>query len=229
MALTATCAAMSIGPAAEASPFADNETVRYVIKKLKMKVGEAKITFRGEAELNHRKVYLIVFRAEGFRFFDQEKIYVDPVSFLPVQVERDVDIFGKKEKITEYYGPAGKVRIVKIAGGKRNEQVIVKDGPIENIYGFIYRYRLQGSFAIGSSLKMSLPTKDVTMKVVEPQTVKAGGQKYKAYFLESDPNQYRIWFDAGPGRIPLRIDGAVGFGDTAMVMEEYHPGKIHPQ
>lgn len=216
-----------VGPslAAEA-PFAPGEVVKYTIKKMGMKAGKAQVTFKGDVDLDGRKLKLIVFRSEGFNFWDEEKIYVDPESFLPVRVERDLNIFGKKEKIIEYYSPPnGKIRIVKTASGKTTEEILDKDKAVENIYGFIYRYRMQGDFAQGRSLNIMLPTKEVTIQVKKRQTIKAGGQTYEAYYMESDSKEYRLWFDASEHHIPLRIDGAVGFGKTAMVMEEYHPGK----
>lgn len=203
-------------------PFLEGEKIVYAIKKLGIKAGEAVLNFNGIKKLDGRDVYVITFTSQGFNFFDEEKIYVDPKSFLPVRVERDLDIFGKKEKITEYYEPDNeRVRIVKTAKGKTTEQIIPKRGPIDNIYCFIYRYRRDGRFQIGDTLEVHLPTTDVTLSLVEEKKIKAGGRDFDAFFMQSTPKKYKIWFDSGAEKIPLRIDGAVGFGKTAMIMTEY--------
>ena len=68
---------------------------------------------------------------------------------------------------------------------------------------------------------MNLPTKDIVLKLKEITKIKAAGKQFDAYYMTSDPAQYEVWFDTSDKKIPLKIDGAVGFGDTAMVMNEY--------
>ena len=51
--------------------------------------------------------------------------------------------------------------------------------------------------------------------------IKAAGKQFYAYYMKSDPAQYEVWFDKSDKKIPLKIDGAVGFGDTAMVIVKY--------
>ena len=156
--------------------------------------------------------------AQGFNFFDEEKIYIDPKTFLPLRVDRDLNIFGKKEKITEFYDARrGEVRIVKKAGKKVTEQVLRKKGFLDNIYCFIYRYRAFGKFQIGDKFIMNLPTTDIFIQLFKKQKVKALGRTLDAFYMQSNPKKYRIWFDSGSGKFPLRIDGAVGFGNTSMI------------
>ena len=204
----------------QAAPFSQGERLVYAIKKMGVKAGEATLTYAGAQRLEDKNVELIVFTANAANFYDEEKIYVDPQTFRPVQVVRDLNIWGKKEKITEYY-EAGKVRIVKNAGGKTEEQIIQKNDALDNLYGFIYRYRRDGRFQIGESLQMNLPTQDVTIKLANMDQIKAGGGTHTAYYMQSDPKKYKVWFDSSPQRIPLRIDGAVGFGNTSMVLRDY--------
>lgn len=202
-------------------PFKTGETIRYSIKQLGVKAGEAILRFDGEKEIDGKKVYLIVFRSSGFKFFDEEHIFVDTVSFRPLRVVRDIDIFGKKEKITEDYTPDGKAKVVKIANGKTTEQMIDRQGPVDNIYGFIYRFRAEGKFSSDEKLDIRLPTLDIKMAVVETTSFNAAGKKYKAAVLRSVPSKYTIWMDTGNGRIPLRIAGSVGVTSTVMTLIEY--------
>jgi hypothetical protein len=205
-------------------PFQKGETINYVIKKFGVNAGKASLTFQGQQEKDGKKSLLVVFRAEAFNFFDEEKIYVDPKTFLPICVERDLNIFGKKEQIKEIYDQAaGLVTVLKEVKGKKSEQKIKKDGAIENIYGFIYRYRLMGNFTAGATLTMNLPTQQVSFTLKKEDSLVVAGQEYRSFLLESRPNKYRVWFGKGVGNIPLRIDGAMGLSSMSMIMENYQP------
>ena len=208
--------------APKALPFRPGETIQYDIKKLKMRVGQASLTFHGLVSIDGQSALLITFTGKGLKFFDEEKIYVDPRTFLPQRVERDLNIFGKKERIVEHYNARdGTVRIVKTARGKTTEQVIKRSVPVDNIYCFIFRYRAMGKFAAGESIQIHLPTKDVQFQVQDTRDLGLEEKKVAAYYMQSDPAQYRVWFDTGARKVPLRIDGAIGFGKTAMVMVNY--------
>ena len=206
-------------------PFRKGETITYTIKKMRVNSGQATLTFEGEVEVAGQKAYLINFKADGPGFLDEEKIYLNVDTFLPIRVERNVDIgmMRKKEKIIEHYN-GQEVKIVKTAGGKNEEQVIKKKEPMENLYGFIYRYRKEGSFKLGDSLQMNLPTADVKLKLVKMEKVKAEDKDQEAFYMESNPKKYKVWFDTTDRKVPLRIDGAIGFGSTAMILKEYSSG-----
>ncbi len=198
------------------------EVIRYRIKNLGMNTGEATLAFKGVQKINGRDVYVIVFTAKAVNFFDEEKIYADAQTLYPLGVERDLNIFGKKEKITESYdAQKGVIKVTKSARGQTTEQIIHKRGVIDNIYCFIYRQRMSGRFQPGDSFLIHLPTKDVTIKLVKKTQVAAAGRKFDAYYMESDPPQYKVWFDTGAKKIPLRINGSAGLGSTAMIMTEY--------
>ena len=205
----------------EPLPFTKGETIKYTIKKFGAS-GRATLTFQGRETINGRETYLIVFHADGFKFYDEEKIYVDTKTYAPVAVLRDINIFGKKEKISEeYLSSEGKIRITKIVGDKTTVETIDKKGQVDNIYGAIYRYRQSGSFKLGDQMHLRLPTKDITLKLLKMDQVKAGGKKYSAFYMESVPSAYMVWFDTSPKRIPLRITGTAGMGSTNMIITEY--------
>lgn len=225
--IAACCFVCFLSGAARAAtvPFT-GEKIHYDIRKFGLKVGWAQLVFGGERHLHGRPVYLIVFRAKALNFFDEEKIYVDTQHFRPVLVERNLNLWGKRERIMEHYDQdKGLVRIVKRHGRKTSEQTLHTKGPVENIYGFIYRYRLRGNFVKNDTMNIHLPTQDVKMEVTGTDTIKAGRRKYDAYEIQSNPAQYRLWFSQTPERIPLRIDGAVGVANAAMIMASYHQGR----
>ncbi len=198
------------------------EKITYSIKQLGFKAGEAVLSFEGLAAKDDKDFMLIVFKAEGMNFLDLEKIYADPKTLLPQIVVRSLNIFGKKEQITEYYEPQnGKVRVVKTADGKITEQVVVKKGLLDNIYCFIYRTRRDAEFKVGDIMAINLPTMDLQIKLEEKKNLTAAGKKYESFFMQSTPSKYKLWFDVSRQKIPLRIDGAVGIGNTTMTMKSY--------
>jgi hypothetical protein len=202
---------------ASADAIKPGEKIYYNITKMGMKMGEATLTFVGEQSYKDQKAVLIIFNAKGFNFFDEEKIYLDPKTYKPIAVERDLNIFGKKEKIQEVY-TEGHVKVLKEG---QPEQTIDKAGWMDNIYGFIYSYRQTGAFKKDDRFAVRLPTKDVTIKMIKQTPLTAAGNKYNAFYMESDPSQYKLWFDASVHKLPLRISGSVGVANTVMTMTKY--------
>ncbi len=202
-------------------PFNVGETITYDIKKL-LTVGEATLTFKGEAQINKQDALLIIFTAKALNFFDEEKIYLDPKTFLPIVVERNLNLWGKKEVITEEYDhQKGSIKITKKSGGKTTETVMKRPGPIDNIYGFIYRYRVSGQNKKGERFKIHLPTRDVEFQLVGEEKIKVAKQEFTAYYMESVPKKNMVWFEKASGKIPLKIDGAVNLAAASLVMKEY--------
>jgi len=219
---TAVLGMMATLSVAQHSTFPIGEKVSYNIKNLGIKSGEASITYEGPTTIKGRDVILIVFVSDAFNFYDEEKLYLDPETFCPVVVQRDLNIFGKKEKIEEeYFHDQGQIKITKHAGGKVSTQVIEKKGPIDNIYGFIYRYRQDGKFQIGEELSLNLPTKDVTVKLIKRKKMRVAGEVRNTYYMEDDSRDFRVWFDDGPEKIPVRIDGAMGLTKASLILREY--------
>ncbi len=204
------------------------ETLTYGIKKFGIRVGEATIEYTEEFDLGGKKAVQIIFTAKGIGFFDQEKIYADPKTMLPLRVERDLDLPVIKEHIVEYYDPQKNiVEIVKSKKGKKVDTVQFKrDHPIDNLYCFIYRYRRNGIFAEGEKFQMNLPTKDVSFEIVRREKNNFYKGADEAWFMESRPSEYRVWFGTQDPKLPLRIDGAVGMAKTAMILEDYQSNKI---
>ncbi len=204
------------------------EVLTYTIRKFGVKAGEAVIENKGMVDLGGAPRVLITFSSKGFNFFDHELIFADPHTLLPVRVERDLNIFGKKEKIIEFYDQEKyTVTIRKYKGEEMVDEIVFqKDQPIDNLYCYIYRYRAHGRFAQGEKLGMHLPTKIVNFEIVRQEQIVALGRKNEAWFMRSTPNEYQVWFDAGDQKLPLRIDGAVGLAKTVMVLEGYEQGRI---
>ena len=203
-----------------AAPFKPGEKIHYNVSQLGLKVGQATLTFVGSQEYRGHQTIRIDFHAQGFNFLDHEQIYLAPETLRPLFVERDLNIFGSRENIVEEYSP-GQVKIVKKASGKIIQQVIDKKEWMDNIYAFIYRYRLSGKFELNDTLDTNLPTKSIKIKLLRKEAVVAARTRYNTYYLESDPAQYRIWFEDSDKKIPLRIKGSIGLTNTSMMMTGY--------
>ena len=200
---------------------AQAETIHYNILQLGVKAGEATLTFVGLTEYKTRPVFLIEFKSQGMNFLDEEKIYLHPEDLRPDIVNRNLNIFGHKEKIfEEYKQKEGIVRVIKEVNEKFSEQKFIKGVPLDNIYGFIYRYRKNGSFKIGETLKVILPTKDLTIQLTRQVSLTIGNKTYDCFYMQSKPSKYKIWFDSVT-KLPVKISGAIGIANTAMVMTSY--------
>ncbi len=206
--------------AVHADPFAPGEKVHYNILQMGIKVGEATLTFVGTETHQNRSTVLVVFHAQGINFFDQENIYLKPQDFKPLFVERHLNIFGNKETIVEEY-TQGHVKIIKTSDGKTIQQMIDKDGWMDNIYAFIYRYRRWGKLQMNEHIDLHLPTKDIKIGLIKQDWLWVAGKNYNIFYMESDPAKFRIWFDSSNKKLPLRISGAIGLANTVMTMTGY--------
>ena len=198
------------------------ETIQYSIRQMGFD-GEASLTLIGPRDYKNHKTVLITFKAHGVNFSDEEDIYVDPSTYRPMFVERDfsLSVFGQGKTSEDYVTSKGEVLITKTEGDRITHQVIDKVGPVDNIYGFIYRYRKEGSFKIGDVLSMILPTRDLKIQLVKRAKIRIGNKIYDSYYMQSQPVRYKIWFDASEHKWPLRITGSIGFLNSVMTMTGY--------
>ncbi len=207
-------------------PFVPGEKIHYSVKQGMFKAGNAVLEFKGDAYLEGKKYTLITFLAKGFNFYDEERIYADPVTLLPQKVMRDLNIFGNKENIMEEYSFKDSfIRITKVAGGKTTIQdiSITNSSATDNIYTFLYRTRLQEEIKVGKVVDLQLPTLTLKFQGVQQVSFNALGKKYQSVMFRSVPAKYTLWFDPGPQKLPLRISGALGISNTVMVITGYEP------
>jgi len=201
------------------STYTHAETIHYSIRQMGYD-GDASLTMVGPKSYRDHQTLLIVFKAKGKNFSDEEDIYVDPANYKPLFVERDYNlaIFGKGKILEEYLSAKNEIDITKTEGDKVTKKVIKKAGAIDNIYGFIFKYRKEGSFKIGDVLDLNLPTKDLKIKLINRVPLKINNQSYDSYFMQSQPSGYKIWFDSSEQKWPLRITGSIAFINSVMTM-----------
>lgn len=197
------------------------EKMIYDVKMGKITLGKSTFTHSNRLELNGKKVHLMIFETKLARFVDTEKIYVDPETLLPVQVERDIVNFFTREKITEKYDAKEfTVNISKTRGGKNENQVIKKDGPIHNAILLPHFVRRAAKLDIGSVLIANLPTSRYELKLVSLENITVPAGTFKTYHFESTPKKIDIWISADSRKIPVKIQSSAAFG-YVMVLREY--------
>src|ERR1700679_3586896 len=72
------------------------ETIYYSIRQLGFD-GNASLTMVGPRDYKDHKTVLIIFKAHGKNYWDQEDIYLDPSTYKPLFVERNFSLsyFGR--------------------------------------------------------------------------------------------------------------------------------------
>ncbi len=210
----------------EEPPFSKGETIIYNVNLFGIKIGESHLLFSGKTTLGNLPVELIILSTNVINLQDEEKIYVDSQTFLPLRVERKVVFFGKKMDIIEEHDQKNNLfTLTKTESGKTTKEIVKSDKPMQNIISLIFLFRKSKIFEIGEEIPVALPLVNLKMKVTSLVDFNTANNKYKAYLFESVPSKYRIWIDEGKYKIPLRLDGAAGFGNTAMVMTKFIPGE----
>jgi hypothetical protein len=197
------------------------ETIFYTIHQIGFD-GQASLRLVGPTRFKGQDTVLIVFKARGDNYWDEEDIYVDPKTYKPLFVERNYSLkaFGQAKTEEEYLPAKNEIVITKTEGQKSSQEILKKNGEVDNIYGFVLRYRKQGSFQTGDELNMSLPTKDLKIRLVGQKPLKIDGKTYDTYYMESQPTRYKIWFDT-VHKLPLRITGTLGIVNSVMTMTDY--------
>jgi hypothetical protein len=209
--------------AVKKAPFVAGEKIIYDVKIGPLKMGTSQLSFLGKTKIGKKKVLAIVFETTGFNFLDIEKIFVEEKTFYPVRVERVLNLWGRKMDIVEDYDSKDfSWRLTKREGSKISQEVFKNDSRVQNIISVVYYYRQLGNYAIDKPIEFNFSSVKVKMAVKKIVAFTAGGKVYQAYLLESVPRKYRVWLDTGERKLPLRIDGPIGFGlgNTAMIVKE---------
>ncbi len=205
--------------------FIPGEKITYSVKKLGLRIGTSELIYNGIQKFKDQRLLLITFRTKVVKFKGEERIYLNPGTLLPVYVERDIDLMIRKEFILEEYDQKEhKVTITKTVGKKVTKKVIKKRKQIENIQGFIFKYRKQGSYKLEHTVEVSLPMSNVQLKMMRKEVLNIGDKGYESYYMEGRPRKLRVWFDRSKHHVPLRIDGKFGIGNVSLILDEY--GKI---
>jgi hypothetical protein len=200
------------------------EKIIYDVMLGNVKLGTAVFHYQAKSELNSKPANFITFETKVVRFRDSEKIYSDPVTSLPLRVEREISNWPKYEKIIEVYDQEKfSLHIVKTESGHDQELDFKKDAVIHNSILLPYYVRRISDPAVGWNFRANLPTQQFSIELVSIEEIKIAAKTFNAYHFKSTPERFEIWVSADEYKIPLKIKGVSGIGYT-LVMREYVKG-----
>lgn len=201
-------------------PFSPGEKLQYFIYSTRIKVGKVDITYLGKKYLKGVLRDVILLEASALGFSDREEIYGNIENFTPVRVERKIKLFGENIDIVEGYDEnTNEVLIIRKAKKTTVQRIISKD-KMSNIILLLYHYRSRDKkYKIGEKLAFNLPTQKLEMLVDKETSIKVPKGEFEAIFVKSEPSRFKVWFSKDQ-RIPLRIQGAIGFGNTYLDLKE---------
>lgn len=185
------------------------ERILYSISPL----GRAEYNNLGTVDLNNTKVNLVTLRTKVLLVDDLEKIYSDPVSLLPIKIERTISgLFGKEYKTEEYVQKDHVVVMRKFKGKKLiKEQIIKADGPIQNVILLLFYLRNYPELKIGWNLIVRVPDEfkaelaSIKLELVSIDEIKTPAGKFQAYHFKSIPDKFEFWINKDNPRVPLKI------------------------
>lgn len=136
----------------------------------------------------------------------EEQVFLDSKTYLPVKVERNVVLFGKKERIEEIYNQEeGYVKIIR-RNSAAKEDILYQDKPIQNILALLYFFPDNIPFEKGVWMFFNLPNQKIKIKMVKEKTLTLGDEKRDTYFLIGrGARWFNLWLDK-KNRLPLRVE-----------------------
>lgn len=150
----------------------------------------------------------------------KEKVFFDSNTFLPVMVERNIILFGKKDVIRETYDQdKGEVRISRDSSPDSPE-IITQDIPIHNILELIYFFPKNLALENDKWMHFNLPTQKIRIKMVGERILKTNGSEKDTYFLVGrGAKRFSLWLDKKK-KIPLRVEFITLIGKITVVKRE---------
>jgi hypothetical protein len=197
--------------------FLDEDKLTYKVYFNKVYVGKIIWQYLGKDKINDKEVEVIYVDSNTRILYflnlkSKEKVFLDTATHLPLRVEREVILFGKKETIQEVYlQDKGIVKIMKI-NSKSKEKIIHQDTPIHNILALLYFFPKDIELKIGKILKFNLPTQKLKIRVISLRKINTREGKKTVYFLLGrGARKFRLYLDKRT-RLPLRLEFPLTIG-----------------
>lgn len=176
-------------------------------------LGTSEFCDQGAATLDGKEVHRVTFRTRVLGFDDLETISYDPASQMPLQVERNLSFFFKREHIIESYMPQAQKLVIR----KYSDATVIQeirfqaDRPISNAVLLPFSLRAVPALSKGWTTTVCMPQKfTITLAGTEQIEVPAGN--FSAFHFTSEPKKFDIWISNDADRVPLKIKGAGGYG-----------------
>lgn len=196
------------------------EKFNYCVRFGRIQLGASTAEYLKQMELGGKLVDVFTFETKLIRFYDQETIYSDPETFLPVLVERKVSRLLKPEKIREVYDQKNFTLIITKKRWTKEEIVIKKEGPIHNAILLPHLVRKRSDLKIGWSMGINLPQGEFRINLISEEEIKVPAGKFKAYYFTSTPERIKFWISMDENKIPLKIQG-IGNLDYRLELTSY--------
>jgi hypothetical protein len=185
------------------------ERILYLISPL----GRSEYNNLGTVDLNGAKVNLVTLRTKVLLVDDMEKIYSDPVSFLPIRIERTISNFWGKDYKTEEYDQEKFTVVMREFKGKKlfKEQIVKAAGPIQNVISFLFYLRNYSDLKIGWNSTLKVPDEfkpelvSIKLKLISIDKISVPAGKFQAYHFKSIPDKFEFWISEDNPRVPLKI------------------------
>ncbi len=200
-------------------PFTKGEKLTYEVRYKNVKTGKSILTFQGEEKLNDKEVYHITFFTRITAVTDNEELYAEKDTFLPLEVHRTIKRFGTfTTRIKEIYDQKEfKVDIEKKSKLRREEFSIKKDSPLHNAILLTYYCRAKKSFSENESFKISLPVVDFEVKFGGIETIETPLGERKAYVFSGSPSGFKFYLSVDDKKIPLKIENPNALGYSLLI------------
>ncbi|RKY39026.1 MAG: hypothetical protein DRP75_03240 [Candidatus Omnitrophota bacterium] len=182
--------------ASEKLPFRKGEAISYRIKWKGIYIGRAKLVFNNE----------IVFTTNTLNFKDTERIKGDG-HYYPVEVRRDIRLFGNSIKILEEYDQKEKkLSIFRQTSKGIKKRVITSKDKMHHPILLIYYCRTQ-ELSVGKSWIVNFPLiGKCKLEITRLEEISTPIGKFFAYRIESSPAKIRFWISADKRRLPLKVE-----------------------
>ena len=146
-----------------------------------------------------------------------EKVFIDSLTNLPLLVERDIVLFGKKEIIREVYDQKkGIVRIIR-TDSKTRENILAQTTPIHNILALLYFFPEDIKLKKKKWMSFNLPNQKVKIRFISERTLSTSKGNKKTYFLIGrGAKRFNLWLDKLT-RLPLRLEFVFPIGKIIIV------------
>ena len=200
------------------------EKILYLISPL----GRSEYNNLGVVDLKGQKVNLVTLSYKVLFVNSVEKIYSDPISLLPVKIERTISKLWWKDYVTEEYDQKKFTVVIKKSKGKKlvNEQVIKANSPIQNVILLLFYLRDNPDLKVGWNFiarvlaEFKPEVVSIKLEIVSIDEIKIPAGKFQAYHFKSIPVKFEVWINKSTPQVPLKIKLKSIF-DCSALMKKY--------
>ncbi len=191
--------------------FAGGQKLSYKVSFNGIPSGTIEWEYLGRGKVGAREADILAVSSDTkvmnlLNLVSDEKVFLDAENHLPLKVERDIVLFGKKELIEEFYDQeSGCVKIVR-TNKKTRQDLFYPPKPIHNILALLYFFPKDVELEKKKWMIFNLPTRKLKIKFIKERKLSLGKKKVDTYFLIGrGAKRVSLWMDKVQ-RLPLRLE-----------------------